>query len=82
MHITIDLDGDLPVQTRIMFQALLGSDLKRELLSLASHMNGHENPIVFYRNPETTDAATPRPGDGTDSAGLAGSDDLDADLTF
>jgi hypothetical protein len=81
MHITIDLDGDLPVQTRILFQALLGSDLKRELLSLASHMNGHENPIVFYRNPENTDALSQtRPGDGTDSdGGVAGGD---ADLTF
>jgi hypothetical protein len=75
MHITVEMDGDLPVQTRILFQALLGSDLKRELLSLASHMNGHENPIVFYRNPENTDASTQTgPRDGTDSSGLSGAD--------
>jgi hypothetical protein len=81
MHITIELDGDLPVPTRILFQALLGSDLKRELLSLASFYNGHENPIVLYRNPENADALSQtRPGDGTDSdGGVAG---RDADLTF
>lgn len=73
-HITIELDTDFSVSDRILFQALLGSDLKRELLSLASLRNGHENPIVLYRT-ENSDAASPRPGDGTDSAGCLDSAD-------
>jgi hypothetical protein len=81
-HITIELDENFDVPQRILFQALLGSDLKRELLSLASHMNGHDNPIVFYRNPEPSDASTQtRPGDGTDSAGRADAS-LDELLAF
>lgn len=79
-HITIELDGDLPVQTRILLQALLGSDLKREMLSLASYLNGHENPIVFYRPSEDSNAASPRPGDGTDP--LTGSECDLLDIAF
>jgi hypothetical protein len=69
-HITIELPTEYTIEQRIMLQALLGSDLKRELLSLASHHNGHENPIVFYRPQEESNAATsPRSRDRSDSDG-------------
>jgi hypothetical protein len=73
-HITIELDTEYTVEQRIMLQAILGSDLKRELLSLASVYNGHANPIVFYRPQEEVNAATPTgPRDGT--AARTGTDD-------
>jgi hypothetical protein len=66
-HITIELPTEYGVEHRIMLQALLGSDLKRELLSLASYYNGHESPIVFYRPQEEGHAVTPTgPRDGAD----------------
>jgi hypothetical protein len=68
-HITIELPTEYSIEQRVMLQALLGSDLKRELLSLASHYNGHENPIVFYRPQEESNAAQTGPRDGTDSDG-------------
>lgn len=67
-HITIELPTEYPIETRIMLQALLGSDLKRELLALASHHNGHENPIVFYRPQEESNAVTQAgPRNGVDA---------------
>ena len=66
-HITIEIPTEYSVPERVMMQALLGSDLKRELLSLASHHNGHEDPIVFYRPQEESNATSPRSRDGTDA---------------
>lgn len=81
-HITIELPTEYDVEYRIMLQALLGSDLKRELLSLASIGNGHANPIVFYRPMEEGNAeAEAEPRNGTDrstdvpvAGGRSGSD--------
>jgi hypothetical protein len=48
-HITIELPRRYRVMTRILMQALLGSDLRREMLSYASHRNQHPQPIVLFR---------------------------------
>lgn len=40
---------DWPVTKRIMVQALLGSDLKREALSLVGHQVGSSSPILLFR---------------------------------
>jgi hypothetical protein len=48
-HVIVTLDEDLPIEQRITLQALLGSDLKRELLSLAGWRTGQENPVLLFR---------------------------------
>jgi hypothetical protein len=69
-HITIELPTEYGIEHRIMLQALLGSDIKREILSLASYYNGHETPIVFYRPLEECNAASQqaRPRNGADGS--------------
>lgn len=49
LHVTIKLTRPLDVQLRIMLQALLGSDLKREMLSLARVVRGQPHPILLFR---------------------------------
>lgn len=48
-HVTLKLRYAADPLTRILLQALLGSDLKRELLSLSRLMAGCRNPIVLFR---------------------------------
>lgn len=48
-HVTITLRDPLPIERRILLQALLGSDLKREALTLAGYLAGQENPVLLFR---------------------------------
>jgi hypothetical protein len=48
-HGTVYLTEPLSIERRILLQALLGSDPKREALCLAGHLNGQEHPILFFR---------------------------------
>ncbi len=53
-------DGyEFTIEDRILFQALLGSDLKREALSFRGFLGGQDHPTVLFRprtNPESRDA--------------------------
>lgn len=51
-HITVALIDPLPVLSRILLQACLGSDRTRELLSLARVLKGQEHPILLFRPKE------------------------------
>lgn len=48
-HVIVRLDATLPLTERLMLQATLGSDPRRELLSAAGFMSGQENPVVLFR---------------------------------
>lgn len=62
-HVTVKLLTPMPVQNRILLQALLGSDIKREALSFAGLINGQPNPVVFFeRTPDLTDGELDPPG--------------------
>lgn len=50
-HVTLKLLTPMPIQNRILLQALLGSDIKREALSFAGLVNGQPNPVVFFERP-------------------------------
>lgn len=48
-HIVVTLTRNVSQFERIAFQAMLGSDLKRELLSYERHKTGsHPNPTMFF----------------------------------
>lgn len=48
-HVVVHLDQPYPLITRIMLQALLGSDLNRELLAWIGVLKGQEQPILLFR---------------------------------
>jgi hypothetical protein len=48
-HIIVDLESPLPIEQRILLQAALGSDPKRELLSYIGHTKGQGNAVVLFR---------------------------------
>ncbi|MGH7239031.1 MAG: hypothetical protein ACREHG_03085, partial [Candidatus Saccharimonadales bacterium] len=59
-HVTIQLTR--PVESkveRIMFQALLGSDAKREMLSLMDLFQAQREPTLFYEKEIPASQATP-----------------------
>lgn len=47
-HITLTLNRKVTSVERILFQALLGSDRKRELLSYVRVLNGDPEPTLFF----------------------------------
>jgi hypothetical protein len=49
LHVQLKLTRPLPAKDRILLQALLGSDIKREALSLVRTLNGQEHPILLFR---------------------------------
>jgi hypothetical protein len=49
LNVNIRLATDLPAGTRIALQAALGSDPKRELLSIMRLGHGMENPSLLFR---------------------------------
>lgn len=51
-HITVYLFEPLPLVERILLQAVLGSDRKRELLAYVGSKSGQEHPVVFFRPKE------------------------------
>lgn len=48
-HVLIHLWDEVPVRQRILLQALLGSDLTRELLCLIRFNRGVEKPVRLFR---------------------------------
>lgn len=49
-HIVVTLkDRDYSLIERIMLQALLGSDINRELLTYIGSLHGQENPCLLFR---------------------------------
>jgi hypothetical protein len=48
-HVIIKLLWPVPVERRILLQALLGSDRKREMLAFAGMLRGQENPVLLFR---------------------------------
>lgn len=48
-HIVIHLKLALPLLQRIMLQALLGSDRRRELLTWMGSLKGQQNPCLLFR---------------------------------
>jgi hypothetical protein len=51
VHIIVQLPFNVDSTKRIAFQAALGSDPKRELLSLVRMENGDEFPTIFVEKP-------------------------------
>lgn len=51
-HVLITLDRELPVGERLALQAILGSDVKKELYSIARLHQGVEEPSLLFRPPE------------------------------
>ena len=47
-HVVVSLDRPVDNMTRIALQACLGSDRKRELLSIIRALNGDTRPTVFF----------------------------------
>lgn len=50
-HATIKLNREVSNLERILFQAILGSDRKREALSYMCLLQGREHPTVFFERP-------------------------------
>ena len=48
-HVIIKLLDPQPVERRILFQAMLGSDRKREMLAYKGMLEGQENPVLLFR---------------------------------
>lgn len=47
-HITITLPFDIEDLERVLFQSLLGSDYRREMLNTSRVLMGDPDPIVFF----------------------------------
>ena len=61
-HIYIDAPRELSDIERIAFQACLGSDRKRELLSILRAWDGRFSPTAFFEVPVETGMLLTRPG--------------------
>jgi hypothetical protein len=51
-HVVINLSWDMPQAERIAWQAAMGSDFKREALSLAYAAMGQHSPVLLYSRKE------------------------------
>ena len=47
-HVLVSMDQDIGNHYRIMYQAILGSDIRREAFNLCRVLNGNKYPIVFF----------------------------------
>lgn len=56
-HAYIRVNKPLTLQQRIMFQACLGSDRKRELLSLMRQCRGESTPVLLFETKQYAGAA-------------------------
>lgn len=52
-HITVKTKVNVLPMERILLQACMGSDLKREFLSYVQLVNGDPNPVLFLEHKET-----------------------------
>jgi hypothetical protein len=53
-HAVVVLERAIGDETRVLYQAVLGSDRKRELLSIARIRCGIDDPILFFEKKEET----------------------------
>jgi hypothetical protein len=51
-HVTIKLSKPLPIKTRLLIQACLGSDRLKEWLSLCRYWAGKPEPSMLFRPPD------------------------------
>ena len=58
-HVIIDLSWDMPQAERIAWQAAMGSDFKREALSLAYAAMGQMSPVLLYSRKEEVSLVIP-----------------------
>ena len=58
-HVIIDLSWDMPQAERIAWQAAMGSDFKREALSLAYAAQGQHAPVLLYSRKEEAARCVP-----------------------
>jgi hypothetical protein len=78
-HITITLGRNIDNMERIALQACLGSDRKRELLSIIQEINNDEHPSLFLEVPGAPN--TPRlltegnPNEAENESPICGDDD-------
>ena len=56
-HVYITMGEPLPVLERILLQAVLGSDRKREFLSYRNVLDGKSDPVVLFELPPRRIAA-------------------------
>lgn len=54
-HIRVGLLFPLPMPTRILLQACLGSDLRREMMSYKRALDGESNVVVFFERKSNGD---------------------------
>jgi len=66
IHVTITLNVDITDEERVAWQAVFGSDYKREAMNLIKMSQNIENPILFYTDPNNEPIAEgviePKPG--------------------
>ncbi len=48
-HVNVRLKKPLPILERILLQALLASDITREMLCYARLKSGNQNPVLLFR---------------------------------
>lgn len=72
-HVIVHLTRAVDMTERLLMQALLGSDLRREMLNYARHLQGIEpNNLLFRPGPPEEDIEPFLPGDGDDDPGPVG----------
>ena len=49
-HVTILLPEDMPIVERVAWQAVFGSDARREAMSLVSIAKNEKNPVLFFEH--------------------------------
>lgn len=55
-HIVMVLSEPLPILERIALQAMMGSDSKKEMMSMCSAKIGVDNPILLFKPQQAIDA--------------------------
>jgi len=60
-HVLLRSKISLPVEQRMLLQAILGSDLKRELYNLVRMRNGNPEPCLLFEPPQKRKPVTVKP---------------------
>ena len=58
-HVIVSISWDMPQAERIAWQAAMGSDFKREALSLAYAALGQQSPVLLYSRKEEVSLVVP-----------------------
>ena len=62
-HVVLQLDKPLPVSQRMLLQAILGSDLKREMYNLKRVWDKESDPIVLFKPKKKGTFSKPKQAD-------------------